>query len=48
MWVYRKTGSMFEVGYYLLQGQFVIIKTYTSAYEARQEVHYLNGGDPKK
>jgi hypothetical protein len=47
-WVYRRNGSMFEVGYYLPLGIFEIIKTYVSEYDARTEVHFLNGGNPDR
>lgn len=47
-WVYRKNGSIFEVGYFTPDGEFIIVSETTSGYEARQEVHFLNGGDPQK
>ena len=44
MWVYRKDGDRYEVGYYAPDGQWYADSSYHCRDDAAQRTNYLNGG----
>lgn len=44
MWIYKKSGDQFMVGYYAPDGGFVEAISFSSRSEAEDHVAKLNGG----
>ena len=45
MWVFRKYGEYFAVGFYDPNGDFLTIYKFEEKVDAAQKVHFLNGGN---
>ena len=44
MWLYQKKGTIYEVGYLTPDEGFLRVESYAQQTDARQAVHFLNGG----